>query len=469
MSQDNNEQIVSMYAPNSLHPYLDADPQQVVVDSSIELSDVNTHHFGLNVIATITLPRVSTLKSARVAWCNNALVHSIDKVTVTAPGMDGSWSITGRDIEDVIQWSRNDKISEKRWNEMLGNSPRLQTFTKQLNSYHHSFVLPLFFGDKYPLFLPDLSSQKTKIDIKLKKPRDLLRVQYKRGDITNLDYGQPALVDSMYSRFIRISGGIECRLSYRVTRCPSLMDYANRMYMSRYLSTYREFKSELDVINRDHKKELILDCNVTGFMWKLEAVYSAPGSNEVDIHTMGQYSLDPLNNSDVDPVHRTTIDLVYKDGTTKTWVLMDTESQQTSTEGVSCPFQVGYHGLFFDVDPFSGLKTEGLSLKSATFTCRSSDRSDSISGSGIADIDPDEYQIDDEDEGDEDEEVDDDSGIRRFANRARRAPDRRVANNSSRIVSTNDNGVKYRLIVRAIIVNKMNINPNKTVFKPLHG
>jgi hypothetical protein len=455
-SGDGDATLVSAYSPNAVYGYIDAEPDYRWSGSVVELNPLTTHMFSHGLLLTVYLPGVKATASARVAWCHNPLVHAIDYIEVTSSSIRGKYTITGRDIEDIIQWWRNTSISNERWNRMLGNTPELQEFNRELKPYHETFMVPLFFHEEFPLYLKDLSTQGISINIKLKQPSDLLKVKYKKSSMLILDHNDVRTKTTIYKKYIEVIGSISCRTSFRVTNCRSMAEYSDRMYTSRYLPTFREFESTPNVVNMLHKAQLSIDCNVTGFMWKLEAIYPNASSLPADLHTMGCYNLDPLTGIDMDPVSMTTIEVVTGDNEVKKWEFLDTETRQNHITGMANPFQTGYHSIFFGANSLSCLKSNGIKIKKVTITCKSSDNSEinSIIDDGI---DEDDSGIDEEDEYEE----------QSLSDKARKVPDRRLKSMSSNAPGATENPIKYRLIVRAVIVSQMEIGQHSTIFKEL--
>lgn len=447
--------LISAYSPHSIYDYVDAEPDYKVSAEVIDLTPLKTHMFNHGVLITVYLPGVKTTASAKVAWCYNPLVHAIDNITLRSSSVRGKYVITGRDIEDIIQWWRNSTISNERWNRMLGNTPELQTFTNELKPYHETFMIPLFFHEQFPLHLKNLSEQGVTINIKLKNPDDLLRVSYaKDRNRMYLDHNHVPSRTKIYKNHIEIGGPITCRTSYRITNCAPIVEFAERMYSNRFLPTFKEFKSSPDVINMSHKAELVLDCNVTAIMWKLEAVYSSSYASEADLHTMGAYNLDPMEGSDKDPVSNTVIEIITDNNETKKWEFTDTESRQNHIDSMTNPFQTGYHCVIFGANSLSCLKTNGIAVKNITITCRSSDNSEVDSGMD-GDIDEEDTIIDEEDEYKEES----------LSDKAKKLPDRRPRPVMSQVVTITNNAIRYRLVARAVIVSQMEIGEKMTTFK----
>ena len=369
------DQPATHYVGPHLSPYIQFDEHVKNGDSSIKFSDISNYHYMGTITANIRLPAVEMVgKNVTAAWPNDVIPLSIDTITMTSASIVGKMvPLTGEIIATILHWWRSfDTLHDQ----VVGNIPILQTFSRRLPSYESNIRIPLFWNNKHPLPINLCTDREITITIKMKDPKSLLRIDYGPDLDKHLDHGNPELVEALFQRISIRPETIGVTTTYRISKSPEFVKLPEgQAYRERAIWSVIKNVSPSESINRIHElKEVTINKNVLGFMWHLQPIYLNADGKESDIHADGNYSLDPLEGSTHDPVYHTEITITRGNGEVEVLNLRGTYTRQSEEENLLSPFGVGHHIITFGTNPFEGLKYPGKDITNFAFKCTSSDQ-----------------------------------------------------------------------------------------------
>lgn len=466
----------TQYAGPYLNEYIPYDEHHGSVTSSddtIVLSfkaDNKNYDYLGTVLATIIMPEIKIGDKVPIiaAWPQDAIPLSIDCITMSSPSISAgqvSYTITGEQVAKNLHHYRN---FDNCKNEVMGNIPELLEFSRYIPSYPSTIKLPVFWNNYHPFPL-NLCKEDITITVKLKSPKDLLRLRAidSEGNTVDVAYNNPSTIDKIYEMFSVTPSRINGELEYRVSKCPGFTkEPDNLLYQHRLLPRFLVNTSGIESINGTNEVPIDnLDCNVLGFMWHLQPVYLDSSSKEINIHAYGNYSLDPLMNSKYDPINMTEITITRTNGTIEPVIkIRGTSSRLIDSIGLSEPMSVGHHIYTFGTNPFEGFKYTGKDIKRVTFKCTSSDRFVSSTDNSTTD---------------HSDIMDIIMGVKKTVVQRDAPIDLNLSSDRSTHITMSTSsihsnappppkmiaGIGYKLVVHTIISTEMNIKDGKVTFK----
>lgn len=298
-----------------------------------------------------------------ISWCASPIISCIKYIKITSS--NGSpCHISGESISVAYDYTNN-HLSHDEKDEILGNIPSLVEFNSSLPSYASTITIPLpLFNQEFPLPIKNASENGISIEVVLHNLQNMIRA---RSSGENID-----------SRFILPDQKISLNgsLFYRSIISQKLGEYfdSNIQYNRRnsyYIANYTTNSKELldgsisNELNLDNRKQVL------AISWNLCPVHGDSAENG-GINVKNNYSTDPYNGGQVDPVVSTKISLLGDYSNSSQYPGSITNKLREKSANRNTVPSIGRHIMSFGYDPFSLSNFEGVKLSKITICCNTS-------------------------------------------------------------------------------------------------